>query len=52
MIDRERLEELKRKNAISNVCKRWKNNDISINPEDFLDIKETRIYHERIRILL
>lgn len=41
MIDRERLKELKRKNAISNVCKRWKNNDISINLEDFLDIKET-----------
>jgi len=38
---KERIKALKRKNAITNLCKIWEKNGILITPEDFLDVEET-----------
>lgn len=42
------LENLKKKNQISNVCKEWKNNRVDISFENFIDISKTMDIQEAI----
>ncbi len=41
MDKKKRIQELKRKNEITNLCKVWMNNDISISMNNFLEISQT-----------
>ena len=41
MNKKEYLIELRRKNEILKLCKLWKENDIIIEPDDFLGVQET-----------
>ena len=38
---KKRIQELKRKNEITNLCGVWRNNDITISMDNFLKIQET-----------
>lgn len=43
-----KIQELKRKNAITNLCKIWKDNGINISIVNFLEIEETLFLQDKI----
>ncbi|MDE6016768.1 MAG: hypothetical protein K2H41_13950 [Acetatifactor sp.] len=45
---KKRIEELRRKNTITNLCKTWINNGINISIENFLGIEETLSLQNKI----
>lgn len=49
MDKKRRIQELKRKNEITNLCRVWMNNDIIISMNNFLEIQET--LHLQTKIL-
>lgn len=48
MDNKKRIQELKRKNQISNLCKEWTSFDILITMENFLEIEETLLLQSNI----
>lgn len=48
MDKKKRIQELKRKNEITNLCRVWMNNDISISMDNFLEIQETLHLQKKI----
>ncbi len=48
MDKKKRIQELKRKNEITNLCRVWMNNDISISMDNFLGTQETLHLQKRI----
>lgn len=44
----ERLQELKRKKAIANLCRDWNEHGIGISPADFLEVRQTLQFQEHI----
>ena len=41
MDNKKRIQELKRKNQITNLCKEWANFDVIITMDDFLVVQDT-----------
>lgn len=48
MDKKKRIQELKRKNEITNLCKVWMNNDISISIDNFIGTQETLHLQKKI----
>lgn len=48
MDNKERILELKRKNAITNMCKEWREHSIDISIDDYLDVHQTLQLQEYI----
>lgn len=48
MDDKKRMQELKRKNQITNLCKEWVNFDVLITMDDFLQVQETLLLQSKI----
>lgn len=48
MDKKKRIQELKRKNEITNLCKVWRNNDISISIDNFIGTQETLHLQKKI----
>ena len=52
MDKKERIKELRRKNALIQLCNDWKKNDISISLDNFLDLNETAYINNKIMDIL
>lgn len=48
MDNKKRIQELRRKNQITNLCKEWLNFDVLITMADFLDVEETLLLQSDI----
>lgn len=48
MDNKKRIQELRRKNQITNLCKEWINFDVLITMDDFLEIEETLLLQSNI----
>lgn len=48
MNNKKRIQELKRKNQITNLCKEWMNFDVLITIDNFLNIEETLLLQSKI----
>lgn len=48
MNNKKRIQELKRKNQITNLCKEWINFDVLITIDNFLEIEETLLLQSKI----
>ena len=48
MNNKKRIQELKRKNQITNLCKQWKDFDVLITMDNFFEIEETLLLQSKI----
>ena len=48
MDNKKRIQELKRKNQITNLCKEWANFDVIITMDDFLVVQDTLLLQDKI----